>query len=261
VKTYWGTFQLGDDNGVEVTTASDALLTDDGLPYQLEASATCTVYLTPDASATTAAQRQASLTAKEMALRSALSVPLQDFRVLLDDGSQSSIRLLNAGSLRGVHVTSVNAPVGTGPQFDSFRTVTFTARASYPILGVGGQQIDLLSFTETLSFQGNGGPRTRMREVIDGPPVKQIVVPQTVCRATQSGSAVGFLGYPQLGGPGGAAVVLFPGDLINPDQAVSYVTPEKQTGPGGAVYLRFGVNWSYQYERTTPFGALPTLFP
>lgn len=191
---------------------------------------------------------QAGCAASEAVIRAAFSRPYQDFALLLDSGAVSATKLLNAGSISGVRCMSLSFPnTYGGAEYATLRSFTATLEAEY-LAGVD----QLIDYTETVTIVGNGGPRRVMRESLNTEPVEQIVTPRTPVRATQTGRAVGLLGYPDPADP------LWPLLLQNPDVAVTRETPK----PGVNSNLEFTISWNYQYlSATRLIGGNPALPP
>lgn len=189
---------------------------------------------------------QDDLRTKASALMQAYQIQNQLLGLYHDDGSLSHIYLDPAEALGGVKVTQ--PPSFTNArgraEYATGRSYEITVEADYPALFNG-----LLSFQESLSFQGNGGPRHVFFELMQGSPVRQQVAAKTLYRATQSGSAVGQLAYPTVPAP------LWPNYLLNPDAGITY------TGGTftGSTFTGFGVSWNYQFVSDVPFFGLPTL--
>ena len=190
---------------------------------------------------------QAALTLAENALRTALAVPFKDLVLYHDDGSQSSLLLLNAGSLTGVRV--VQGPdfaTTQGPEFATIRTFSFACEAEYPLSGTATL---LLDFHETLSFSG-GGPIYAMRRAINGPPQRQLVYPQSEYRCTQQGRATGYRAYPVPQGP------MFPAAL---KEAGSF-TRQSPRRMGPHSWQEYPVEWRYEFESVGPLVGVPAVW-
>jgi len=248
------------DNSCKVTTRSNVIENGSGVPYALDVSASVTCLFI--STATNEATIQSELSAQDLAARSALSVPGRNFGLYHDDGTLSSTRIINTPNmLKATRVTGVDAPAGDGPEYASVRTLFFTVEASYLInaavlVGPGGSPVtpgtgpngELLdSWKETLTFQGNGGPRKLYQEVIDGPAIEQQVLPYTIVRATQSGTAVGILRPPPYPPP------IFP-NPISESFSQAQESPER-TSQG---HVKFPISWSYSFQSATPLVGTPT---
>lgn len=180
---------------------------------------------------------QPAITTQINNLRAALIKPYQDLIFYQDNGAKSAHLLTNSDSLSGVVIVSgPNFPASQGPEYATQREFTFSATADY---AVPGSLALLVSFTESLVVSG-GQPLYVVKEAVNGPPQRQLVYPSSAYVATQSGEAVGFLGYPQIPGP------MFPdamrGGRDNP--RISKRSP-KRTGNN---YIDWPIAWEYSFE-------------
>ena len=89
-----------------------------------------------------------------------------------------------------------------------------------------------------------GTPRVIFHEDINGAlPIKEVTVPRTTFKATQSGQAIGYLGYPPLPPP------LFPDDVVG-DPVETYT-------PAVDGVKEWTVAWQYSFESATPLVGRP----
>lgn len=257
----WGNYRFP-DNACEVTTTGNVVENDAGVPLYLEAQANVTCLFI--STATSESTIQSELSALDLAARSALSVPFQDFGLYHDNDTLSSCRIINtANMLQGTRVVSVNAPSGRGAEYASYRTLQFTVRAAYllspaALIGPGGVPAPpgtgtngevLRSWNESLTFIGNGGPRVILQDVIDGSPVEQVVTPATKVRVVQSGTAVGFIRPP-----------LFPAPIFGTPVSESVqqvIQSPVRTSQG---YMQYPISWSYEFESPVPLTGMPTFW-
>lgn len=181
------------------------------------------------------------ITAKA-ALEAAYAIPYQDLILYLDDGSTIHDSLLNRGSSTGVKIIAgPDYPVDRGAEGGTFLTYAIVAEAAYefnqPQAGGGSDPDRLESWTETIAVSG-GGPRYAMVEVVDGPPVRQLIVGQTKTRIMQSGQAVGRRRHPSPPTPA------LP-DWENPaERQITQVSP----GQEGQQATGYTTTWSYVFE-------------
>jgi hypothetical protein len=99
-----------------------------------------------DVEGTLSGDGQAELSAKEHALRAALTKPRFDLVFLQDSGGKSSIALENANSMGGVRVTRLDFPSTEGPEFATERHFTFSAEAEYPAATQSGRAKGYLGY-------------------------------------------------------------------------------------------------------------------
>src|SRR5262249_31358216 len=98
------------------------------------------------------------------------------------------------------------------------------------------------------SFSG-GGPVYIHRNAINGVPQKQMVYPATPYRCVQSGSAVGYRGYPTPPPP------KFPAALMEAPHL-----PMKSPRRMGVGYPEYEIGWEYRMESVGPLQAVPTVW-
>jgi len=196
------------------------------------------------------ATSQAECREKELALKAALKGQSRDIILYTDAGDESAVILKAAGSTTGIQITEgPNFPSTFGPECLEHRRYEFTAVATFPFGvnpdGTGSpQELDsvAVSFQESLRMSG-GLPRKIFHEDINGEePLPEITVLRTTYKATQTGSAVGYLTYPMVPPP------IFPDDLID-----SEVIPE--SAPDGVKGWK--VSWVHSFESNRPLRALP----
>lgn len=181
---------------------------------------------------------EANLLAAIAAMENAFSEGDGDFAMTLPGGA-TAFQLLSGSCIGGVRIaTPVNYPEGKGTEFVNRRSFNIVLEGDVETPGASGY---LVSYAETISYTGNGGARVALLEPLNGAPIEQTTHQQTVCRATQSGQAVGFMAHPSVPSP------YFDG-MLNDKWNVNYSTPKKQ----GDAYINFPVSWSYQFESATP---------
>jgi hypothetical protein len=193
---------------------------------------------------------QASLSAAIDALAAAYAVQAQDIGFYFDNGQPSSHRVATAATNGGVRVVvPPSFPEGKGAEYSTFRTYAIAVEAE-----LLDPQATLLSWTEVLSFRG-GGPQFAFLEPINGLPQKQLLKQFTTFGATQSGEAVGYLGYPA------PAMPIWPQAEHVDRREVRFELPKRMGPPGSPLYTRFKVSWTYSFEDAGPLVGLPTAWP
>jgi len=184
---------------------------------------------------------QADLSARELQLRAVLATPFQDLILRQDTGPPSSLALVSNQSLSGVVVVSgPDFYKPDGPEFVTTRHFRFSAEAVF--LSPGGAAA-LVSWTQTVSVQGNGGPVRAWRVPINADPIRQVVTPRSIIRYTQQGSATGHTAEPRVPPP-----VFGRAYLMNESEAVQKVTPR----PVGRNWVNYTVSWNYVFESDRP---------
>ena len=191
------------------------------------------------------AASQAALTTALAAMEAALSQDGLALTFYLDDAATATVHAIAASTLFGVRVKGLRYPSGDGAEYSTFRTweADFEAEA----IASGSNSI-LVSFQETLSFQG-GGPRFVFLQTITGQPQKQLVAQSTPYRVVQSGSASQLGSYPAVPGP------LWPDAEHLEERRISRRGPELGKGFTGEA----GVNWSFSFESAVPLNGFPTI--
>lgn len=190
---------------------------------------------------------QAELTTKIRELITAYENEYQDFALYQDDGTMTTHAILNShpDNMTGTRIVSRSWPLGQPAEYATCRTFRIVIEADF------ASAVDqLLSFSETVQFSGNGGPRWRMAIPFRGLPVPRPVSqfsPQTII---QSGSCIGFQGYPVAAPPS-----LLPNWLDNDS------TVDRLTGPTfqGQQYAYYGREWSYTHIAPTAQNVVPTV--
>lgn len=179
-------------------------------------------------------------------LEAALATPYRDLILRTDAGAATHLALYNAGATTGVVVSGPRYPVGKGAELVTYRKFEFTARAEYPI-GTGRNV--LMEFSESITFDGTGGPKFILKPALVGPPQRQITQQMTAVRATQQGHAVGYLDYPTEPAP------LWPQGEHLEQRRIS------RTGGKfhGNTWQNFAVQWAYMFESNAPLTGRPTL--
>jgi hypothetical protein len=171
---------------------------------------------------------------------------------LVDATGRVCHALQNAGSISGVRVVQPPSfPTGSGAELTTFRNYTIVLSATYPLIVQGNGGFIYRSFRETLRTWG-GLPDRRMITTVNSLPVPYVSAKRTPFRATQSGTAVGYLGYPPVPPP------IFGFALLDgPDHPVESSGPTTQNGR----FTDFGVSWSYSFVSATPLVGRPNAAP
>lgn len=167
---------------------------------------------------------------------------------LTDDSGVVIESLRSGNSLSGVTcIEGPSFPEGEGAEFVTYRTFTATFQAKYQ---AQANQALVYNWTQSVT-QSGGGPLIVWQPAVTGRPVKVIAQEATTYRATQTGSAMGLIGYPPVPPPAFGA-----GNLsANPD--ITYTAP-RRVGNG---LTDFAVSWTYQFESAGPLKAGPGVPP
>jgi len=238
----WGSY-LFPVSSATIATATRAVLSDTGRVVRYVVRAQVEGAL--------AGADQAANILLEAALRAALQVQYQDLRLLADTSPVvTATGLINATSLSGVRIVegpNFANPYG-GAEFATIRGFAFAAEAEYLAPDGAGA---ILSFAESLSITGDGGPTTRWRRPVNGPPVLQVIYPSSTVTAVQRGRAVGHTAAPPIPFP------LWP-EFEQTDRRVIEVDSPKRLGQG---LIEYGVSWTYQFEADRPLVGFPGIPP
>lgn len=179
----------------------------------------------------------ADLSPKINALELAYSQNNQDIALLLPDGeTPTSHRIISAHTLGGVQVVQAPCyPEGIEAEYVTYRSFTVAVEALRPL----SSPTKLLSFTETMTYEG-GGPRYGHLEPLVGRPIKQTLKRFTIYRVTQQGHAVGLYAYPPIPKP------LWPAAQVR-NRRIEKGSPRRR---GGSVITdtEFPISWVYEYE-------------
>lgn len=197
------------------------------------------------------ADGQAALSTLETALRLALENldPRASIVLRTDAGGVSATTLIGSQSISGVRVMAYSFDNARGgAEYATLRSFSFIAEAEF--LAPAGRNA-ILSFQESVTVIGTGGPVTRFRPALNAPPVKQLIFPSSVVRATQSGQAVGQLRYPI------PPIPLWPVHELLDQRVRTLVTPDF----AGQELSEFTSIWSYSFEAAVSLNLPPNVFP
>jgi hypothetical protein len=198
---------------------------------------------------------QASLSTAIATLQQAYSFNYRAAGIFLDNGTATPHQLPALSPIGGTRVVEAPSfPDGGAAtaEYTTFRTYSLTLECEsvYPGFASG---LVLLSWVETLAFQG-GGPRFVHLQPLIGLPQKQLVATSTPYRVTQSGEAVGLGAYPNPPFP------IWP-EAEHVDRR--RITPRSPKAVGGTDlrFRDFPINWSYEFESVLPLSGQPTTQP
>ena len=230
------TFAVG---SVDVTSFTEVLVNSADQPYSRRVTVQVQGFLDGDS--------QAGLTQDSQELYDALAVPYRDLILYEDSGGASALHLTNADSISGVVVTrGPDWPSSRGAEYVNYRSFAFSASAEYQLQGTARL---LMEFSETISL-GGGKPLFVCLPALNGPSQRQQTYKLMPWTATQSGTAVGYKGYPLALPP------RFPGSLKQAGR-ISRASPRRR----GRGYEGYRVSWEYEFESPTPLFGLPALWP
>lgn len=196
------------------------------------------------------ADSQAALISGLSTLVTAYSTHGKDLYLKYDDGTTLHY-LLTADCVGGTKVVA-------GPSFPEGRGAEASTYRTYAISVEGEVELDespgIIQWQETISWYG-GGPMYTFLQVLNGLPQKQLVAQSTPYEAEQSGSAIGYGGYPSPPNP-----IWYSELEMNP--RITRGTPRRKGRGGNVQFVEFPISWSYKYKSIYPFATVnPTLPP
>lgn len=198
------------------------------------------------------ASTQAALNAKIVALERAYSANGRDATLLLDSGSASAHVMRNSSTISGVRVVAPPSyPAGGAGEFATYRTFNVSLEAETRYQNTADW---LLSFEESLSFSGTGGPVFGFLEPLQDKPVKQKLKAFSLVRVTQSGKAVGHGSYPD---PLNISPPLWPDAELEHQRLIVPGSPKRLGPASDANYIEYPVSWTYQFESANPLRGKP----
>ena len=187
------------------------------------------------------ADAPAALKALTTRIEEAFSVDGGDLTVTHPNGVVA-LSLKSANYIGGLRVTLEPSYLETGPgELIRQRSFEINVEGLQDVLAgaeIGGGNLGNLSFEETFSYEGTGGPRFVVIETMEGPPVEQQVNARTMCRCVQSGRARKRGSYPPPSPP------LYPAKEQFSQRAIersSSLIPDRET------------SWRYVFESAVPF--------
>ena len=188
---------------------------------------------------------QPGLTSAIAALRSAYNVNGLNLGLYLDDGLTLTDHSLNSAlALGGTRVTALDFPSGSGAEYSTFRSYSISVEAEFP-----DTSLNLLDFSETLAFEGTGGPRLVFLDTLEGLPQQQIARQCTTYRARQEGRATGLTSYPPVAPP------IWPAAELQDQRRLTLRAPRRTVNN----LTEFVAEWTYVFESISPLAGLPTV--
>lgn len=188
------------------------------------------------------ASGQAAIDARVAAIMVAYSSNRYDAQMMRSDGSGTTQALWDSSSISGVKVVEPPS-FGIDPNQAHFATglpFSIALEADY----LYSDTDPLMSYSETIRVDGDGGPVRVVRPVDFGQWVEQIVANTSPVIISQTGEAVGSLAYPVPNAP------IYPARILNPfsDKTIEEMTPQLM----GRLHMGYPVRWAYRMTFTTP---------
>lgn len=172
-----------------------------------------------------------------------------DFGLYHDDNTATHHFIDSSASTTGTRIIQRSWPRSIGAEYATQRTFSITVEADFDdVQSPPGQNAEIVSFHERLTFIGNGGQDF---EIVDGifGPIKNITHNSTAQRIVQQGRGVGYTAYlnPALHTP------LFPADQHHSRDQYELGSPENQ----GNVFRNYPSSWRYEFSRLLPGAGVP----
>lgn len=187
---------------------------------------------------------QAAIKTRLEAIEAAYSVDGNDAVLYHDDGTQSAHRMISDQSLNGVRVLTFDYPRGEHEQYATGRTYRIVLQADYLT-----EEDSIYSFSETLTFIGNGGTMWEHIPHFLGPPSVRVVYTQTPQTIRQQGTVVGVTGWPLVPSP------LLPAQYEHQERrSIALRSPLVLQQNQNMMYA---VEYSYEFSSTSPWSGYP----
>lgn len=183
---------------------------------------------------------QTELTTEVNRLYAAFAVDGKDIVLLQNDGSNSAFITNSSATTSGVRVKDIDFPILANGQYAYFIDGTVTLEAET----VTNPDASL-SYSDTLTISGNGGPKIVLLETARGLPISQTTRQRTVVRGLQSGTARAVGAVPRR------PIIMFPNLLIN-ESVQEGITSAVEGGK-----IVYTLNWSYPYQSNNYFSGVP----
>ena len=219
---------------VEFTAGGERMYTTRGEPWAIRKKIDLTVHLQ--------AETPRALTDLLLTLASNL-VPGKDLGLYEQGGRPTAHLWRNSDTFGGVRIVNDGNPLGDGTEYVTYRTVTISFEADFPIDGID----PLMSYSETVSIVGDGGPEFVYLPVLRGKWQKQQVSQTSLVTATQSGEVEGWQRYPEIPRP------IWPQFEVTSQRNIVRTNPESVGGDFG----KFKIAYAYSYEANEPLTGVP----
>lgn len=136
------------------------------------------------------------LDATMQALERAYSQQGADIALLHNDGRRSHHAILNSNTIGGIRAQVLNYPTTKGAEYCTYRSYEIQLSALMRVQGAP----TFIEFDEQITISGGGG-RWGVKEVNNGPGVRQMLRTHSKCTATQSGRITQLGRYPDAPPP------------------------------------------------------------
>lgn len=198
------------------------------------------------------------LSTKLLAMQTAYARNDGDFYLLQNDNSTpvSAYTILGSQTIGGIRCTRFETPLQDPAELTTYVNYEIDLEADYGGVGIFGggnaPQNTLISWNQSISIRGTGGPRFSILEARNGLPQKQVISQRTPVFATQRGEAVGLYRQPNKEQP------IWPQHLMEPDVEVFEDSADSVGGSGNQLKQReLRTTWNYQFQSIGPLSARP----
>lgn len=191
---------------------------------------------------------QSALTTAIGSLKTGYGTNGLDLGLYLDNGTTLTSHAISSASTQsGTRVVSIVFPVGTGAEYSTFRTYRIVVEAE--VKTATGNA--LRSYSESITFQGTGGPIWRHLATLNGQWPRQTVHRRSTYTVQQRGQAIGVSSYPNIPGP------IWPDAEHQEQRTIERGTPERI----GNRFENYPVSWSYVFESNDQLNGIPGNWP
>lgn len=181
----------------------------------------------------------AALTTAINALEAAYATHGGDLALYEDGGTITSHAIISNQTNSGTKIVQPpHYPEGKGAEYATFRSYAIVVEAERPVVATG-----LISYAETISTQGTGGPEWGYLLPITGPPQPQVFTQFSIATIVQEGYAVALDAYPLANPP------VLPNDEIGSLRRIRYELPRRNSQERIS-------RWSYTFQGPQVPGAL-----
>lgn len=176
-------------------------------------------------------------------LNAAYSVATGDFTVTFPDGT-TAFQLRSADMLYGLRVVrGPSYPEPNGIEWVRRRTFTIELEGEQDLPIEGGDGSSDISFMESFTFEGNGGPRKSMMVPMEGDPIEILTTQRTPFRVVQEGRRARRRGKAIEPPP------RWPDKEIGELRRVTPIIPQANAGTQQISEIA----WSYTFQSPYPF--------
>lgn len=190
-----------------------------------------------------------AFTAQIQALIAAFASHNKDLYLYQNDGTTPTAHYIQtANTIGGTRVVEKSFPEAKGGAYVTNYVWKVAIEADYDT-GYTGLQ----SFFEVIEWSG-GGPKFIFLDTLNGSPQKQFVQDETTYRATQRGSAIGFISYPTPSAP------IWPYAWHQDQSPYTRKSPKRTGPPGSESYTDWEISWTFTFEDAAPLFGSPNIW-